>query len=143
MFTVSGYEERCQTNEYGKRKFHFCEKDSKCMVTDPPQDKRCKDEFFKDNNTYIKGSTEDEVLIMDEDDTYSCFRHFNQENKRYGWCHTLGDFYNMKEMDKNKMMEGEWGYCSRECYLDKKADEKPKVLPRRKMNLEAINSIYF
>ena len=78
--------------------------------------------FYKDNKL---GVGEDEALIIDEDsnNVEKCFPEYNLENKRYGWCQTQGNFYNFKDPEKEYDERDDWGYCSKECYLNEEENK--------------------
>ena len=39
----------CQTNQFGKYKYHYCKSNASCQIDDVPEDKECKN-FFKKNS---------------------------------------------------------------------------------------------
>ena len=138
---------KCQTNKYGRAKYHFCAPEEKCSTDYDkiPMDKRCK-KFFEEHymNRY-----EDELLIMDGDEVYSCFMDYNPQSKRYGWCKTKGNLYDMENLSLKEMVKDDWGFCSKDCNLLLGTDALPRLLPRRKLDLRVgkcsclLHSSYF
>lgn len=103
----------CQTNKFGKAKYHYCKEGSVCHQNkSPPQDAGCK-KFLKKEGI---PDDKDEAMVFDRQTRYSfCFRDINPENATYGWCRTEGNYYNLDEPD---LYHDSWGYCSKDCYLD-------------------------
>ena len=123
----------CQTNKFGRNKYHYCMgKGNPCKTDDLPQEKECKT-FYETNKKGVKdvSSGKDEIMILQRIPNTkkykytSCFKRVNPENPEYGWCQVKGNYY-----DLNKPIDHEpsaWGYCSRDCYLDKNESDGSKL----------------
>ena len=126
----------CQTNEFGKMKYHYCDSRSgngsdACQNDSPPTMSQECDEFFKDKSTpnsfptgveeirIIGGAQDSRTAIENGAPGIFCFPKNNPEKKEYGWCRTLGHYYqaDIPGMDMNPLYSS-WGFCSKECYLD-------------------------
>ena len=113
-FKLAGYgqyqRERCMTNKYGKAKFHYCVRKDDCKKEKPPpQDKIC-DKFLNEHGPL----EQDEAMIISDKKVQNCFSRENPENASYGWCTTVGDYY---DLAKPELLSKSWGYCSKDCFL--------------------------
>ena len=114
----------CETNKYGKMKYHYCNKGngygSDACDTDspPPIDDECKS-FFDDPNTpnsIPPGVEEIKLEGVSDNATKYCYPSENPESKSFGWCWTGGNYY-----DRNEILHDEdesWGFCGKDCYLN-------------------------
>ena len=119
----------CQTNEFGKMKYHYCDSRSgngsdACQNDSPPTMSQECDEFFKDKSTpnsfptgveeirIIGGAQDSRTAIENGAPGIFCFPKNNPEKKEYGWCRTLGHYYqaDIPGMDMNPLYSS-WGFA--------------------------------
>ena len=65
----------------------------------------------------------DEIMLVHQNGNVTyCFKEKNPEknpnNQDYGWCRTQGNYYDPNNPDDMSTSSRQWGYCSRDCYLD-------------------------
>ena len=123
----------CQTNQFGKFKYHYCKGGpNPCRKDKVPEDEECS-KFYDKNKEGVKdvSSGKDEIMILHRVNntrkyqTSSCFRRVNPESPEYGWCEVKGNYY---DLDRPRHLEpSAWGYCSRDCFLDKKEADGSKL----------------
>ena len=113
----------CETNEFGLGKHHYCKRSGwrgadPCTSSRPPeQDKICKQLFEKVEDWDERGSfIEAMVFNKHSNKPHYCFKEANPENEDYGWCYVEGKYYDLYNPDVHVQS---WGYCSKDCYLDK------------------------
>ena len=122
---VAGYgtyiRDQCETNQFGFSKHHYCELNSKCeSEKPPPQSKNCSN-FFSRVIEWSEDGKYDEVMLRLGKDFIFCHSTENPENSVYGWCSTgKKNYYRVRTRLMNK--HG-WGYCSKDCFLDRKSVE--------------------
>jgi len=130
----------CETNKFGPMKKHYCNKDhgvgnTACIYDQPaPNHKECS-KFFKNPNTpnHFQGK---EIRISDRNgrDITICYPATNPENKKYGWCRTKGNYYDVDKEDANTES---WGFCGKDCFLDTEAENQGVL--RSKQNIEILS----
>jgi len=127
--------EICQTDEYGRNKFHMCaesgEAESVCQKDPPPISPECTKFFSKVNMTVPEEY--EEIKIVDEETKKEefCFASSSPNPKSKGWCETDMNFYEFKAHK-----EKGWGFCGKDCYLGKYSNKKASGVLR---GLEAID----
>eukprot|EP00091_Calanus_sinicus_P002228 TRINITY_DN1226_c0_g1_i9.p1 TRINITY_DN1226_c0_g1~~TRINITY_DN1226_c0_g1_i9.p1 ORF type:complete len:512 (-),score=117.34 TRINITY_DN1226_c0_g1_i9:229-1764(-) len=105
----------CQTNRYGKMKFHYCKNENACITDSPPPSSKVCDDFFNRADTPdTVPEDKEEIMIMNGTKPFFCFGKENKENKDFGWCVTQGDYYDPRNTKKRKS----WGFCSNDCHLN-------------------------
>lgn len=129
----------CQTNNWGKMKFHYCDKAGgmgaeACKQGPPPQDPACKS-FFRDPKTPDNVPIEVEEIRLEGEEEVFCYPKKNPENAEQGWCVTKGNYY--RTGDGIRENEKGWGYCGKDCYLDKEAAQSGVI--RKKRNIHLLN----
>ena len=76
--------------------------------------------FYENNIGGVKTVpwNKDEIMIVYQNGSEPtfCFKESNPENKKFGWCKTAGNYYEVDNPSKDNTPV-EWGYCSRDCYL--------------------------
>ena len=103
-------------------KSHYCQREGQniCRQGKPPRNAEC-DHFFQNNNGGVSEipSDKNEIMIVHQNGqaTY-CFKEVNPENPEYGWCRTSGNYYDAENPVRDSRDERQWGYCSKDCYLD-------------------------
>merc|ERR1712215_544919 len=129
----------CQTNTYGLMKYHYCDKDTgkgsgACNTNDPPPMSPACQRFLKN-----KFPTDDdfpldveEIRLKTPKKDHYCYPRQNPESPDYGWCHTVGNYYNKDRTTDDKG----WGYCGSECYLD--SSEKDGGVLRKKDHIQIM-----
>jgi len=130
--SIAGYgkyvRKACQTDEYGKSKYHYCAS-KQCMNTAPPIPEECKD-FFADPATpdsVPSGLTETVVTDLQTGEDHYCTRSESPKAGSKGWCWVKRDA--SKYMGQKVTKEEEsWGFCSKDCYLTHKENEEHSVL---------------
>jgi hypothetical protein len=110
-------QQKCQTDEFGRNKFHLCSKDGTgdkiCHMDKPaPRTAACS-AFF--NQTAIPYPEEyEEIQLVDAaGKTVSfCFNTVSPLKSSRGWCETDMNHYGFFGAE-----EPGWGFCSSDCYL--------------------------
>ena len=144
----------CQTNKFGKMKYHYCEDPGNgkqvCHQQAAPQNPACR-KFFEKNKHKIKDFPEDrdEILILQEitenNKTYRykpsfCFKTVNQEKSEYGWCQVDESYYNLYSTGEKVKS---WGYCSKDCYLDpNEGPNKRRIVDNAEVKIFIFISVY-
>jgi len=89
--SIAGYgkyvRKACQTDEYGKSKYHYCAS-KECLTTTPPIPEECK-EFFANAATpdnVPSGLTETVVTDLKTGEDYYCTRSESPKAGSKGWC---------------------------------------------------------
>ena len=101
-------------------KIHYCRREGQniCQQGKPPSNPEC-DHFYQNNKGGVSEIPPDknEIMIVHQNGqaTTYCFKEVNPEKAEYGWCRTSGNYY---DAENPVYGGGEWGYCSRDCYLD-------------------------
>merc|ERR1711915_433118 len=120
------FREPCITDGEGASKYHYC--NSGCKTDElPPKSEAC-DKFFDAKNT--PGRIPDkltEVIITDkdEDTQHYCYRDVpSARSSSKGWCDVVQDASEMG----NLYTAENWGFCSRDCFLDDEANPAAYVL---------------
>ena len=124
----------CQTNQYGKMKYHYCETkghgDQVCRKDPAPQNPVCAKFLAKTNVKLSRDLHEIMIIHKGRGGGYYpsfCFNRMNQEinnqSANHGWCKINGNYY-----DLNNPVEEEpgWGFCGNDCFLP--LDEGPDKL---------------
>ena len=95
--------QRCQTDEYGRNKFHMCRDlgrgEAVCHMDKPPPRNRACAAFFA--ATKMKYPEEyEEVQLVDEGSGNStfCFADASPKAQSRGWCETDENYYGYKEV---------------------------------------------
>merc|ERR1719450_1235697 len=123
-------QELCQTNQYGRSKFHYCKDGSagRCRTDIPHPDTNplCNTKMVQRR---IQSGRYDEIMMSKFDKETKklshqfCFSNKNKENSTFGWCKTRGYYYDLHNPQKEY---NSWGFCSKDCYLS--AENKFGVL---------------
>ena len=132
------YDHACQTNRFGMMKFHFCDKREgkgrkACNTeTPPPEDKECEIFFKKPYTPNNVPRNVEEIRILSHDGKHSkyCYPKKNPEKGGKGWCNTVGNYYNFRNV--NETHQG-WGFCSKGCFL--KSSHKNMLNIKKNVNL--------
>ena len=113
------FRKNCQTNRYGPAKYHYCKKDVKCQEKPPPQNHtECEDLLAKHP---IRTGYHEAMIQQKNNSPIFCFKNYNQESKKYGWCETEGNYYDLQKPDTEYQS---WGFCGKDCYLDQSNQEQ-------------------
>ena len=112
--------ETCETNKHGEMKKHYCDTahgmgGEACITNKPaPRHPECK-AFFQNQKTPTR--FEKEIRLIDEtgNKIAICFPRKNPENATYGWCKTIGNYY---DSDNVKVHSKGWGFCGKDCFLN-------------------------
>merc|ERR1712002_514871 len=109
------FRRNCITDSYGPSKFHYCAAKGRCKLTNPPISEECK-AFFNNPNTPNRVPAGDTDLIIRKRSTsVYCYNNASALPDSKGWCHIDND---LSRLDSVVDAES-WGFCSRDCYLDK------------------------
>ena len=106
----------CLTNRLGPAKFHYCKGNTECKTTEHPKQDGCSSFFEKHS---ISHNYDEAMIIEDDKDPIFCFKDSNSESLQFGWCETDKNLYNLEGAPESES----WGFCSRDCYLDKQNHE--------------------
>ena len=127
--------EVCQTDEFGRNKFHMCAKageaDLVCHKDSPPASPECAKFFSKVNMTMSEEYEEIKIVDDDTKKEVFCFASVSPNPHSSGWCETDKNFYEFKAQD-----EKGWGFCGKDCYLGKFSSKKANGVLR---GLEAVD----
>jgi hypothetical protein len=108
----------CQTDEYGRNKFHMCAKtgnsDQICKQDQPPTSSQCSKFFDSVQKTVPEEYEEIKIVDMDSKKEAFCFPSHSPNPHSNGWCETDMNFYEFKAHK-----EKGWGFCGKDCYLGK------------------------
>ena len=127
------FRSKCQTNEHGLAKYHYCETHT-CKHDQPPQRPECRG--LLDKHPFEDG-IEEAMIVEGDSDPIFCFKDVNPESKDYGWCDVEGDYFDLDEV-KSKSM---WGYCSKDCYLDLEQESAGVLRIVDKVSVWLMNSV--
>jgi hypothetical protein len=124
----------CQTDEYGRNKFHMCtpgKTETVCQKEPPPVTPECTKFFEKVNVTIPEEFEEIKIVDIDTKKEEFCFPSKSPNPDSKGWCQTNKNFYEFKAFE-----EKGWGFCGRDCYLGKFNSKKANGVLR---GLEAVD----
>jgi len=130
----------CETNKYGKMKMHYCKDkgaDPCIKNRDPPMSDECR-AFFNHRNTpdEIEKFGKEVRIISESGKTIDiCYPSKNPEKEDFGWCKTRGNYY---DPDNEDPYENGWGFCSKDCFLDKPT--QAFGILRHKDNVEMLSN---
>ena len=130
------YRTPCLTDEYGKYKYHYCERPSKenpCIVDKPPPVDEACDNFFKEKNVSVSIDFQEMAITAPGENITFCYRNQSLNPGSRGWCKVKDDFYVVGE---SRIVDNGWGFCSSDCFLGE--SEPESLLLRQKSNVSVL-----
>jgi len=137
---IAGYgkyfRKNCMTDDYGPSKHHYCA--GKCKTTIPPINKECR-AFFNNPRTPKKVPDGDtDLIILKKTKAVHCYNNVSALHDSHGWCRIDRDASRIGSIRDLKPETQSWGFCSRDCYLNKGLASAANFL-RKKYNVDILD----
>jgi hypothetical protein len=127
----------CQTDQYGRNKFHMCAKsgssDNICKKDPPPVSSQCSKFFETVNKTVPEDYEEIKIVDVDSKKESFCFPSRSPNPQSSGWCETDRNFYEFKARK-----EKGWGFCGKDCFLGKYSSQEDTGVLRHLTTVDVL-----
>jgi len=137
------YRTPCMTDQFGPAKFHYCENPKSCSESVPKLHPECH-KFFADPTTPDKVPVDDEDLIIVSRkgrriSAIHCHQLVSPLKDSKGWCKVTKDASDLSiGLHSKRAKKDMWGFCSKDCYLERKPHEDHSVL-RKLKNVDILD----
>ena len=113
---------KCQTDEFGKSKQHYCAKEgnSGCITDkDPPQVQACQRFFAAPKTPDSVPEDEEETILRTKTGIHYCYHKQSPKKGSRGWCEVKKNAASALGRQRTlRRKNTSWGFCGKDCYLD-------------------------